>query len=87
MTASEERLFCASSVTFLPQKTADILNYASKTKGYSKNERCIFSSPSRTRESVIGSLTLARQFENEDSQSLKLPDNCVQSETVVPLSP
>ena len=30
---------------------------------------------------------LNRQFENENSQSLKRPDKCVQSETVVPLSP
>ena len=86
MTASEERLFCASSVTFLPQKTAGILNYAQRQRATQKTNDA-YASPSRTSESVIGSLTLARQFENEDSQSLKRPDNCVQLETVVPLSP
>ena len=28
-----------------------------------------------------------RQYKTEDSQSLKRPDKCVKSETVVPLSP
>ena len=36
MTASEERLFCASSVTFFPQKTAGILNYAQRQRATQK---------------------------------------------------
>ena len=42
MTASEERLFCASSVTFLPQKTADILNYAQRQRATQKTNDAYF---------------------------------------------
>ena len=34
--ASEESLFCAASITFLPQKTADILNYAQRQRATQK---------------------------------------------------
>ena len=37
--------------------------------------------------STLCNWLLNRQFENKNSQSLKRPDKCVQSETVVPLSP
>ena len=37
--------------------------------------------------STLSNWLLNRQFENKNSQSLKRPDKCVQSETVVPLSP
>ena len=33
---ASEPFFFAASITFLPQKTADILNYAQRQKGYSK---------------------------------------------------
>ena len=36
--ASEESLFCAASITFLPQKTADILNYAQRQRATQKNQ-------------------------------------------------
>ena len=36
--ASEESLFCAASITFLPQKTADILNYAQRQRASQENE-------------------------------------------------
>lgn len=42
MTASEERLFCASSVTFLPQKTAGILNYAKRQRATQKTKDAYF---------------------------------------------
>ena len=65
---------------FLPQKTADFLNYGQR-------QRCISSSPSSTSGSTLCNWLFNRQFQNENSQSLKGPDKCVQSETVVPLSP
>ena len=42
MTASVERFFCASSVTFLPQKTADILNYAQRQRATQKTNDTYF---------------------------------------------
>ena len=50
---SEESLFCAASITFLPQKTADILNYAQRQRATQKNEQCISSSPLSTSGSKI----------------------------------
>ena len=37
--------------------------------------------------STLSNWLFNRQFENENSQSLKQPDKCVQSKTVVLLSP
>ena len=39
--ASEESLFCAASITFLPQKTADILNYAQRQLLKKTNNACL----------------------------------------------
>ena len=51
--ANEESLFCAASITFLPQKTADILNYAQKQRATQKNEQCMSPSPSSSSGSKI----------------------------------
>ena len=40
--ASEESLFCAASITFLPQKTADILNYAQRQRATQKTNDAYF---------------------------------------------
>ena len=57
--ASEESFSCVASITFLPQKTADILNHAQRQRANSKNEQCISSSPLSIRDPpfVIGCLT------------------------------
>ena len=51
--ASEESFSCVASITFLPQKTADILNHAQRQRANSKNEQCISSSPLSTSGSEI----------------------------------
>ena len=51
--AIEESLFCAPNITFLPQKTADILNYAQKQRATPENEQCMSSSPSSLSGSKI----------------------------------
>ena len=76
ITAIEESLCCAANITFLPQKTADILNYAHHLLQAQVDPR-----------STLCNWLFNRQFENENSQSLKRPDKCVQSETGVLLSP
>ena len=89
MRASEGSLFWASSVTFLPQKAADILNYAQRQRATHKTNNAYFhllQAQVDPRSTLCNGL-FNRQFENEDSQSVKWPDNYVQSETIVPLSP
>ena len=76
ITAIEESLCCAANITFLPQKTADILNYAHHLLQAQVDPR-----------STLCNWLFNRQFENENSQSLKRPDKCVQSEMGVLLSP
>ena len=51
--ASEESLFCAASITFLPQKIEDILNYEQRQRATQKNEQRLSSSPSSTSGSEI----------------------------------
>ena len=57
--ASEESFSCVASITFFPQKTADILNHAQRQRANSKNEQCISSSPLSTSGSEIHPLQLA----------------------------
>ena len=87
--ASEESLFCAASITFLPQKTEDILNYAQRQRATQKTNNAYLHllQAQVDPRSTLCNWLLNRQFENENSQSLKRPDKCVQSDTVVPLSP
>ena len=49
----EESFSCVASITFLPQKTADILNHAQRQRANSKKEQCIPSSPLSTSGSEI----------------------------------
>ena len=62
--ASEESLSCAPSITFLPQKTADMLKDKELLK--KKNKQSISSSPSSTSGSVQSeTVPLSPQNENK----------------------
>ena len=78
----------ATSITFLPQKTAAILNYAQRQRATQKKNNAYLHLHQAQVDpiSTLCKWLFKRQFENENSQSLK----CVQSElteTLVPLSP
>ena len=83
-----EPLLCLD-YSFLPQKTADNLNYAQRKRDAQKTNNMYLH---LLQAHVDPTSTLCNwlfngQFEKENSHSLKRPNKCVQSETVVPLSP
>ena len=87
--ASEESLFCGSSVMFLPQITVAILNFAQRQRATQKmyNGYLHLLQAQVDPRSTLCNWLFNRKFKNENSQSLKWPDKCIQSEMVEPLSP
>ena len=84
----EEPLLCLD-YSFLLQKTADNLNYAQRQRDAQKTNNMYLHllQAHVDPRSTLCNWLFNRQFENENSHSLKRPDKCVQSETIVPLSP
>ena len=83
-----EPLLCLD-YSFLPQKTADNLNYTQRKRDAQKTNNMYLH---LLQAHVDPTSTLCNwlfngQFEKENSHSLKRPNKCVQSETVVPLWP
>ena len=76
--------------SFLPQKTADNLNHVQRQRDAQKKNYNMYLHLLQAhvdQRSTLCNWLFNGQFENENSHSLKRSDKCVQSETVVPLSP
>ena len=83
-----ELLLCRE-YSFLPQKTADNLNYSQRQRDAQKTNNAYLHLLQLHMDprSTLCNWLFNRQFKNENSHSLKQPDKCVQLETAVPLSP
>ena len=75
---------------FFATENSRYFKLCSKTKGCSKKTNNAYLHLLQAQvdlRSTLCNWLLNRKFENENSKSLKRADKCVQSETVVPLSP
>ena len=84
-----EPLLCLD-YSFLPQKTADNLNYAQRKRDAQKTNYNMYLHLLQAHvdpTSTLCNWLFNGQFEKENSHSLKRPNKCVQLQTVVPLSP